>query len=86
MPSREEIFLHMLFGAFQDTLRKKVMIFELNFMSSKYFPSQYLGNVSKIELSVTVEPFSESKKSDMESAHVVKTDSFDENSLGVYSE
>ena len=30
-------------------------------------------------------PFSESKKSDMESAHVVKTDSFDENSLWVYS-
>ena len=31
-------------------------------------------------------PFSESKKSDMESAHVVKTDSFDENSFGVYIE
>ena len=61
------------------------MNFEPTFISSKYFPSQYLGNVSKIELSVTVEPFSESKKSDMESAHVVNTDSFDENSLGVYS-
>ena len=62
------------------------MTFELTFISSKYFPSKYLGNNSKIELSVTVEPFSESKKSDMESAHVVKTDSFDENSLGVYSD
>ena len=76
----------MLFEAFQDTPRinKKVTIFELTFMSSKYFPSQYLGNVSKIELSVTVEPFSESKKSDMESAHVVRSDSFDENSFKVY--
>ena len=76
----------MLFRTFEATPRnnKKVVIFELNFMSSKYFPSQYLGNVSKIELSVTVEPFSESKKSDMESAHVVKTDSFDENSFKVY--
>ena len=60
-------------------------IFELAFMSSKYFPSQYLGKVSKIELSVTVEPFSESKKSDMESAHVSNTDSFDANALTVYN-
>ena len=41
--------------------------------------------VSKIELSVTVEPFSESKKSDMESAHVSNTDSFDANALTVYN-
>ena len=36
-----------------------------------------LGNLSKIELSVTVEPFWESKKSEIESAHASYTASGD---------